>query len=80
MTTALTDTQRKLEHVPERLLDEFEDLPREPVQREVQGVAGQLLRQARFPDFVPVLTHRFVREHLLDLAARRTTRRPTGAS
>jgi hypothetical protein len=67
----ITDTERKLEHIPERLFSEFPDLPREPVRREVRSVAQQLLRRARFTDFVPLLVHRFVREHMLELGARR---------
>ncbi len=64
------ETERKLEHVPERLLDEFPEVPAEPVEREVRAVARQLLGRARFTDFVPLLVHRFVREALLDRGAK----------
>ncbi len=65
------ETQKKLDHVPERLLDEFPDVPLEPVKREVREVARQLLSRARFTDYVPLLVHRFVREALLDRGAKR---------
>ena len=66
-----TDTEKKLDHVPERLIDEFPDVPEEPVERDVRAVADRLARRAKFTDFVPLLVHRFVRERLLDLGARR---------
>ena len=65
------ETRRKLEHIPGRLTEEFPDEPDERVEREVEVVSGELLTRARFPDFVPLLVHRFLREHLLDRGARR---------
>jgi hypothetical protein len=40
-------------------------------EREVEVVSEALLTRARFPDHVPLLVHRFVRERLLDRGARR---------
>jgi hypothetical protein len=70
------ETRRKLEHVPDRLEDEFPDEPADRVEREVDVVSDQLLRRARFPDYVPLLVHRFVRERLLDRGATRRGGRP----
>ena len=67
-----TDTEIKLEHVEKRLLAEFPDVQPEPVLQEAHVVEEQLLRRARFTDYVPVLVHRFMRERLLD---RRRARR-----
>ena len=65
------ETRRKLEHVPDRLENEFPEEPPDRVEREVDVVSDELLRRARFPDYVPLLVHRFVRERLLDRGARR---------
>ena len=65
------ETRRKLEHVPDGLEKEFPEEPPNRVEREVDVVSDQLLRGARFPDYVPLLVHRFVRERLLDRGARR---------
>lgn len=65
------ETRRKLEHVPDRLEEEFPEEPADRIEREVDVVSDELLRRASFPDFVPVLVHRFVRERLLDRGAGR---------
>ena len=61
-----SDTKQKLEHLPQRLSDEFADVEPGEIEREVVEVADTLLREAHFPDFVPLLAHRVIREHLLD--------------
>jgi hypothetical protein len=67
MTQAvLVDTKLKLDHVAYRLSDEFRDISAADVQQDVAEVSRILLAHARFTDFVPLLTHRFVREHLVD--------------
>ncbi len=38
-----SETARKLDHIPERLMDEFPGVPEEPVKREVRFVADQLV-------------------------------------
>ena len=60
------ETRTKLDHVPQRLSDEFADISSADVERDVSRVANALLERARFTDFVPLLTHRIVREALLD--------------
>jgi len=62
----LNETRTKLDHVPERLSDEFADVSAAAVERDVSQVAKVLLERARFTDFVPLLTHRIVREALLE--------------
>ena len=74
MTVRVTgETKAKLEHVPQRLRDEFADVDPAAVEDEVAEVADSLLEQARFPDYVPLLAYRYTREHLLDEAARAPT-------
>jgi len=70
----VSETVLKLEHVPGRLVDEFPDVPRDEVMRTVGRVSHALLRVARFTDFVPLLTHRYVRERVLDAGYRRPSR------
>jgi hypothetical protein len=60
------DTKAKLQHLPQRLSDEFPDISPADVETDVAEVSRVLLEHARFTDFVPLLTHRLVREHLLD--------------
>ena len=63
------EIRHKLEHVPVRLEEEFPEEPADRIEREVDVVSDELLRRANFPDFVPALVHRFVREQLLDRGA-----------
>ena len=49
-----------------RLIDMAPAVELKAVEHEVAEVAGALLEQARFPDFVPLLAYRYTREHLLD--------------
>jgi len=58
------ETKRKLEHVPQRLRDEFPEIDPAEVVEETAEIAEALLEQARFPDYVPLLTYRYAREHL----------------
>ena len=60
------EMKRKLDHVPRRLGDDFPDADPKQLALEVEHVAEQLLEDARFGDFVPVLAYRYTREHLLD--------------
>ena len=60
------ETKRKLDHVPQRLRDEFPAVDAKAVIEETAEIAEALLEEARFPDYVPLLTYRYAREHLLD--------------
>jgi hypothetical protein len=60
------ETKQKLDHLPERLSDEFEDVAPSEVREEVKEVTDTLLSDAQFDDFVPLLAYRYTREHLLD--------------
>ena len=71
LAKARGETRRKLDHIPDRLEEEFPDEPADRVEREVGVVSDELLRRARFADYVPLLVHRFVRERMLDRGARR---------
>ena len=57
-------TQKKIEYGARILMKEFETLPGDQVEAEVRSVAAALLDHARFDDYVPILAHRFAREHL----------------
>ncbi len=59
-------TRRKLERLPEVLKAEFPDETPGNVELEVSTIARDMLADARIEDFVPVLVHRFAREHLLE--------------
>ena len=76
----LGETKRKLDHVPERLRDEFEDVDPGAVEGEVLAISNVLLENASFPDFVPLLTYRYAREHLLDVVFQRGAPHSAGAS
>ena len=60
------DTKTKIEHGKDRLVAEFSDVPREEIEKAVDGAAGRLLRIAHFDDYVPMLAQRYVRDSLLD--------------
>ena len=59
-----TPTLRKLQNLRRELRSDFPDLEPERVDEEVGLVAAELLAQARFDDFVPLLTNRHVRLRL----------------
>ena len=72
MLTLEGKAQRQVETALESLGDEFEgQVPPQTVQRVGHDVVDDLLRQARFADFVPVLARRYTRERLLETAAHR---------
>jgi hypothetical protein len=58
------EVARRLERLPRELQDEFPQVPLDSIARHVEDGARLLLREARFPDFVPLLVHRAVRERL----------------
>ena len=58
-------TLRKLAHLRVDLEREFPQVPAEHVDEHVELVASDLLAQAHFEEFVPLLVHRNVRSRLL---------------
>jgi hypothetical protein len=62
-------TQLKLAHSKHALEAEFEDAAPAEIAHEIEDEARRLLAGARFEDYIPVLVHRFAREHLLERAA-----------
>jgi hypothetical protein len=58
------DTKRHLAAVEQDLAREFSSLSTDTVHSEVEKISGQLLSNASFPDFVPLLTRRFARDEL----------------
>jgi hypothetical protein len=60
------ETKQKIERVPERLSDEFSDVAPSDVKEEVKEVTEDLLEEAKFEDFVPLLAYRRARENRLD--------------
>ena len=64
VTDRAVKTRRQIELVDEQLTKEFSALPASVVHREVATDSEGLLADARFTDHVPVLTGRFVAEHL----------------
>ena len=62
-------TERKLVHSKQALEHEFENVAPGEIAHEIAVESQRLLSGARFDDYIPVLVHRFAREHLLDRAA-----------
>jgi hypothetical protein len=59
-------TEDKLRRIPVALHAEFPDVPEEELAAEVEATAQELLETARIDAFVPVLVHRYAREHVLE--------------
>jgi hypothetical protein len=59
------DTQRKLDRLPATLEAEFPDIDAEVVRIEVDTVTREMVANATIEEFLPVLVHRFARDHLL---------------
>ena len=57
-------TKSKLEFSARILAREFEAVPRGVIAAEIEATAARLLENARFDEYIPVLTHRYVRERL----------------
>lgn len=55
---------KRVEHLPLELKREFRHIPLDRIEREVQAEVERLLAGAHFPDYVPLLARRMVREHL----------------
>jgi hypothetical protein len=65
MPTLTADLEKRLKRLPQDLQGEFPDVPPDTIERTVEAGARELLAQARFHDFVPVLVHKAVRQQLL---------------
>jgi hypothetical protein len=57
------ETERKLASLPLALHAEFPDISDEMVRIEVDTITRDMLASARIEDFIPVLVHRFARDH-----------------
>jgi len=58
------ETATRLARTRAHLGQEFDELPQAEVDRRFDGIVTQLLAEARFDDFVPVLAWRYAREEL----------------
>jgi hypothetical protein len=63
-----TATKARLEFSARILAKEFEAVPHGLIASEIKATAARLLEHARFDDYVPVLTHRYVRDRLRNRA------------
>jgi hypothetical protein len=70
-------TRAHLDRVRAGVGREFEHLPTGEVNRRFEAIAQQLLRDATFADFIPVLTWRYTREALRTLEGIPAEFRPT---
>jgi hypothetical protein len=65
MTLTLdVETRNHLERVRDGVAREFERLPESEVNERFEAIVAQLLSEASFPDYVPVLLWRYSREAL----------------
>lgn len=62
-------TELRLIHSRQALEHEFEQAAPGEIAHEIAVESQRLLSAARFDDYIPVLVHRFAREHLLERAA-----------
>jgi hypothetical protein len=61
--------EKRLQQAEVDLVREFATVDRELVHREFERIAGDLLRDAKVMDFVPVLARRHTREQLRSMPA-----------
>lgn len=64
MATLTADVARHVRRIPGDLKAEFPNIPLEAIEHDVTESARELIANARFGDFVPVLVYRAVRERL----------------
>src|SRR4051812_18099044 len=64
MAALTDDLMRRLDQLPVDLKAEFPHIPLDMIERDVKAGVHELVEQAKFHDFVPVLVHRTVRERL----------------
>ena len=62
------DTRTHLDRVRTGIVCEFQQIPQQEVEARFNAIVAQLLSDATFPDFVPVLAWRHSREELRPLA------------
>jgi hypothetical protein len=65
---------KQIEHLPEYLHEEFPDAPVAVIEHDVEERVRDLIAEAHFDDFVPLLVHKSVRERLRTISPR--ARRP----
>ncbi|HWB21944.1 MAG TPA: DUF3562 domain-containing protein [Gaiellaceae bacterium] len=70
-----TSAAKQIEHLPETLHEEFPDAPVSVIEHDIEARVRDLIADAHFDDYVPLLVHKSVRERLRKVS-RRTTRRP----
>jgi hypothetical protein len=68
---------KQIEHLPEYLHDEFPDAPVAVIEHDVEERVRDLIAEAHFDDYVPLLVHKSVRERLRTTARRVRRPRPT---
>jgi hypothetical protein len=69
MSLLLDDDMRtRLGHLRSGIAREFEGLPEQEVERRFDAIVRDLLGEATFGDFVPVLAWRYAREELSAVA------------
>jgi hypothetical protein len=61
--------EKRLQQAEVDLVREFAAIDRELVHQEFERIAGDLLRDAKVTDFVPVLARRHAREQLRSMPA-----------
>ena len=59
-----TETRTRLERMRASIVQEFEGLPLDEVDKRFELIVQELLDDANFGDFVPVLAWRYAREEL----------------
>ncbi len=58
------NAEKHLEQVPHQLQSEFPQLPASAIELDVREHVRDLIADAHFDDYVPLLVHKAVREHL----------------
>jgi hypothetical protein len=58
------DTRTHLDRIRSGIASEFEQIPQQEVDARFDAIVAELLSDATFPDFVPVLAWRYSREQL----------------
>jgi hypothetical protein len=64
MAQLTADTAKRLERLPHDLHAEFPEVPMQTIEHDVQEGVRELISNARFTDYVPLLVHKTIRERL----------------
>jgi hypothetical protein len=62
------ETRTHLDRIRASVALEFDEVPQQEADARFEAIVTQLLSEARFPDFVPVLAWRYAREALKTVA------------